>query len=66
MKVKQIRCVHSEDHADKWLLFTEDGDVFPYSKNFKDRSVKNWEAQGHHVVYTISENGTFENWIFVD
>lgn len=66
MKVVKIQCVRSEDHADRWWLITDTGDKFPYSKNFKDKSVEAWLARGHMIAHKVSEDGMIETWMFID
>lgn len=66
MKCIKIRCIHSEDHADRWSLITDTGDAFPYSKIFKDKSVEAWLARGHMISHKVSEDGTIETWTFID
>lgn len=66
MKCVRIQVVHSEDHADKWSIITDTGDSFPYSKNFKDKSVEAWLERGHMIAHKFSSDRTIEMWIFID
>ena len=66
MKFKRIQCIRSADHFDRWSVITDTGDSFPYSKNFKDRSVEHWLSQGHIIAHKISKDGTIETWTFID
>ena len=66
MKTAKIQCVRSEDHADRWWLITETGDRFPYSRNFKDKSVEAWLARGHMIAHKVSAYGMVETWEFID
>lgn len=66
MKDVKIRCIHSENHANRWLVITDTGDIFPYSKIFKDKSVEAWLAKGHMIAHKVSEDGMIETWTFID
>ena len=66
MKIEKIRCIRSKEHADKWVLITDTGKSFPYSKTFKDKAVDMWLERGHIIGHKVSENGTVETWTFID
>lgn len=66
MKIEKIQCIRSEDHFDKWSIIDDHGNTYPYSKNFKDRSVDAWLERGHIIGHKISDDGTIETWTFID
>ena len=66
MKIKKIICTRSADHFDRWTLVDIQGNSYPYSKNFKDRSVERWLSQGHIIGHKISEDGMVETWTFIE
>jgi hypothetical protein len=66
MKIDRIQCTRSEEHADRWSLIDEHGNCYPYSKNFKDRSVNAWLERGHMIGHKLSKDGNVETWTFID
>lgn len=66
MKCVKIRCIHYKEQADRWIIITDTGNSFPYSKNFKDKAVEAWLARGHMVAHRNGNNGMFEDWMFID
>lgn len=66
MKIEKIQCIRSEDHFDKWSIIDDHGNAYPFSKNFKDRSVDAWLERGHIIGHKVSKDGTVETWTFID
>ena len=66
MKGIQIKKVRYEDQANKWWLIMDNGEAYPYSKNFKDKSVDAWLERGHIIAHKTSEDGMIETWTFID
>ncbi len=66
MKLEKIQCVRSEEHFDRWSIIDDHGNAYPYSKNFKDKSVEAWLARGHMIGHKTSKDGMIETWTFID
>lgn len=66
MKGVQIKRIRYEDQADHWRLITDNGEAYPYSKIFKDKSIDAWLERGHIIAHKVSENGMVETWTFID
>lgn len=65
MKIKMIKCTRYEDQADRWTAFTDCG-AYPYSKNFKDKTINSWLDNGHIVGHKTIEDGAVEIWTLID
>lgn len=59
----QIKLVHYEEQADRWLLLTDDGEVFQVSRNFKDRLAASWLNKGHMLSHKATPD--YEVWNFI-
>lgn len=66
MKIEKIQCIRSEEHFDRWSIIDDHGNAYPYSKNFKDKTIEGWLVRGHMVGHKVSNDGMTETWTLID